>query len=68
MKIIDENKKTSIVMDNNEVLEVTTFNENRTKVTIKCLGNTLHLEENTITEEEIAIKAMEDYLKEHKNE
>lgn len=63
MKIINEKKKTNIVMENKETLEVTTLNGNHIKLTIKCLGGTLHLEENTITEEEKAIKTMEEYLK-----
>lgn len=71
MKIVNENKKTSIVLEDRDILEVTTLNENHTKVIIKCLGGTLHLEEENVKkieeqkEEEKAIKAMEEYLKKH---
>lgn len=71
MKIVNENKKTSIVLEDRDILEVTTLNENHTKVIIKCLGSTLHLEEDNVKkleeqkEEEKAIKAMEEYLKKH---
>ena len=74
MKIVNEKKKTSIVLDNKEVLEVTCLNGNHTKITIKCLGNTLHIEEENTkdleveNEEKKAIKAMKKYLKKHEND
>lgn len=68
MKIINENQRTNIVLDNHDVLEVTTLNGNNIKITIKCLGGKLFLEENIVTEEEKAIKAMQEYLKNEKND
>lgn len=74
MKIVNENKKTSIVLEDDDTLEVTTLNGNHTKITIRCLGGTLHLEEENVKvleeqmEEEKAIKAMKDYLNTHKND
>lgn len=74
MKIVNESKKTSIVLEDKDILEVTTLNANHTKITIKCLGGTLHLEEENgkileeQKEEEKAIKAMKEYLKTQKND
>ena len=74
MKIVNESKKTSIVLEDKDILEVTILNENHTKITIKCLGSTLHLEEENIKileeqkEEKKAIKAMKEYLKMQKND
>lgn len=74
MKIVNENKKTSVVLEDDDTLEVTTLNGNHTKITIRCLGGTLHLEEENINtlevqnEEEKAITAMQEYLNTHKND
>ncbi len=68
MKIINENKKTKVVLSNKEVVEVYVSNENHTKMVIKCMGSTLHIEEDVDVfhdriEEEKAIIAMNKYLK-----
>ncbi len=70
MKIVTQKNKTSIVLEHKEIVEVKS-QDGKMKVKIKCLGNTLHLDENTNdydlkVEEEKAIKAMEKYIKKQK--
>lgn len=68
MKIVEEKKKTSITLANKEQISISTT-DGHIKITIKCLGNTLHIEEKTkdgllVEDEEAkAIKAMKNYLK-----
>ncbi len=68
MKIIEEKQKVSITLANKEEVSISS-EEGHIEVAIKCLGNTLHIEERTKDgllvegEEEKAIKAMKNYLK-----
>ena len=50
MKIVNKKRKISIVLEEKEILEVVALNNSNAKVTIKCLGGTLHLEEQNIKE------------------
>lgn len=74
MKIVNKKRKISIVLEEKEILEVVALNNSNTKVTIKCLGGTLHIEEKNLkefdikTEEEKAIEALDNYLRKSKKE
>lgn len=68
MKVIKDTKKTSILLENNDIVEISSLLKKHIKITIKCLGDTLHLEENMeelecVNEEEKAIQAMKEYIK-----
>lgn len=68
MKIISEKKSAKVVLSNKDVVEIFVSDENYPKMEIKCLGNTLHIEEDVDVfhdrlEEEKAIEAMNKYLK-----
>ncbi len=71
MKIIKEKDKTQFVLENKDVVEITSLYKKHIKLTIKCLGNTLHIEENLMNlenlgEEEKAIQVMKNYLEKEK--
>ena len=70
MRIIDskEHKKIIILEDDDE-LEISALEKNQTKVSIKCINSILHIDtksnndSNFYDEEEKAIEAMKNYLK-----
>lgn len=71
MKIITKKTKNSIIMENHDILEVTSLEKQHIKIILKCLDGTLFIEEKMTkeleyTEEEKAIKTMQEYLKETK--
>ncbi len=71
MKITEGKKKTNVVLQDKEEISITALDGN-IKVIVKCLNNTLHIDEKTKEdlpvedEEEKAIQAMKDYLKKQK--
>ena len=69
MKIIDEkNQVKNIVLEDDDILEISTLKRNNETIIVKCLNGILHIEELTSKQikdkkqEEEAIKAMKDYL------
>ena len=73
MKLIEDKKKTEVILDEKEKVEISSL-QGHIKIIVTCLGNTLHIEEITkdgkiIEDEETkAIKAMQNYLKVHKDD
>lgn len=75
MKQINEkNQKTTIILEEGDILEIKTFKEESEKVAVKCLNATLFIEE-LLTEdvrnmcyEKKAIESMEKYLDEKAKE
>ncbi len=65
--------KKDVVLSNKEKIVITTA-DGHIRVIVTCIGNTLHIEEQTKNnlpvedEEMIAIKAMKKYLRTHKND
>lgn len=75
MKIIKnaENQST-VILEDGDVLNVTSLQENGSKITIQCFDSILHVDEISMKEienlkmEKEAIQAMEDYLKDENKE
>jgi len=71
MKLIEESKKVSIILDDEETVEISTMKGNNTKVVVKCIDNILHVDDleisniKNIIEEKNANKALENYLNEN---
>lgn len=75
MKIIrDSSAFTTIVLEEGDVLKVSSLKKNNENVIVKCLHSTLHIDEistkkiHDLKNEERAIKTMEDYLREHEED
>lgn len=73
MKQIKEtDKKTTLVLEEGDILEILTLKGNKDKLIVKCIHTALHVDEipvkdlEQIGEEKKAIRAMKEYLE--KNE
>lgn len=68
MKIIENDKSVTVIMEDNDVLEISTLRRNKEKVVVKCLDSVIHIDELTVNQikekslEEENIKLMKDYL------
>ena len=73
MKIIDEeDKKVRIILEDDDILEISSLRSNNEKVIVKCLNSSLHIDELSVSKikekslEEKEIKKMLEFLKKHK--
>lgn len=73
MKIVNDKNQVKAILNNCDVLVITAVGGNCTQLIVKCVGNTLHIEENMEVmndklEEEKAIKAIDKFLKKRQKE
>lgn len=73
MKLIKENEKlTTIFLEDGEVIEICKMGKSSIRTSIKCTANTVHFDEITykelrnLNEEKKALKALNKYLKKPK--
>lgn len=73
MKIIKDNdKKVTIVLEDDDILEISSLQCNSEKVIVKCLDSSLHIDELAVAKikekslEEKEIKKMLDFLRKDK--
>ncbi len=75
MKQIKEtDKKTTIVLEDGDVLEIVSLKGNNEKILIQCIHTSLHVDEiplyeiEQLQEEKKAIEAMKNYLEKNEKE
>lgn len=70
----ESNHKTTIVLEDNDILEILTLKKNKDKIIVHCINSALHVDEvpmeelEHLKEEKKAIQEMKKYLENHEED